>query len=340
MNKWYFTFAIALIAFGSINAQDNTITAADLRFLRAKEDSLKKLSLKVVNAATLKERLQADSVFTRIFVRALKTRHSFQYPFDSVNVSKLTAPDLSFKIFTWQLNVNDQRVRQHGAIQMQTSDGSLKLFPLIDKSDVIENPADTITSNLAWPGALYYKIIKTVKGEENIYTLLGFDENSLRSNKKIIEILKFVNGKPVFGDALFTVKNDDINKGKMQTSRYIMEYKKDSKLRLFFDETLKMIIVEHMVSESNEPKKKWTYIPDGDYDGFVWKNDQWLFVNKIYDNVTPEGAAPVPEPLRDKDGNIDFKKLKVNEGAEENINIPEEAPKQKVPAKKTKQKGN
>src|SRR5690606_40572592 len=55
--------------------------------------------------------------------------------FDSlITISKLSPKDSSFKIFTWQLVINDNLVRQHGAIQMKTNDGSLKLFPLIDKS--------------------------------------------------------------------------------------------------------------------------------------------------------------------------------------------------------------
>ena len=76
--------------------------------------------------------------------------------------------------------INDNVVRQHGAIQMRTADGSLKLFPLIDKSDIILNMSDTIGNNFGWIGAVYYKIIQTMAGGKNYYTLLGYDENNMR----------------------------------------------------------------------------------------------------------------------------------------------------------------
>jgi hypothetical protein len=114
-------------------------------------------------------------------------------------------------------------------------------------------------------------------------------------------------------------------------SRYIMEYKKSTGARLTYDENLGMIVFEHLESESNEPKKKWTLIPDGDYEGFKWNNGQWVHVEKVFNQVTPEGKEPVPSPVKDAQGNTDEDKLKNN--------FPvEEAPVEKMPPtnKKTK----
>ena len=71
--------------------------------------------------------------------------------------------------------------------------------------------------------------------------------------------------------------------------------------RLTYDKDLAMIVFEHLESESNEPNKKWTYIPDGDYEGFKWKNGKWVHVDKVFTMVTPDGQAPVPNPLNDAD---------------------------------------
>ena len=89
-----------------------------------------------------------------------------------------------------------------------------------------------------------------------------------------------------------------------------MEYKKEAGPRLTYDKDLDMIIVEHLVSESNEYKKKWTLIGDGDYEGFKWKAGKWIHVEKIFNLVTPDGKAPIPNPLRDPSGIIDENKLK------------------------------
>ena len=124
------------------------------------EDSLKHYARKIINGINSADRFKADSLFTRLFMRTLKTPNSFYYPFDSLqSISRLYAPDSSFRIITWQLIINDRIVRQHGVIQMRTDDGSLKRFPLIDKSDVTQTISDTVGNNLGWIGAIYYNII-------------------------------------------------------------------------------------------------------------------------------------------------------------------------------------
>ena len=183
-----------------IIAVAQSLQQGDEKLLREKEDSLKIHSAKLINGNSAAIRFESDSLFTKMFVRALKTPHSFYYPFDSLEtISKIVAPDNSFRIFTWQMVVNENLVRQHGAIQMNTKDGSLKLFPLVDKSDVTTKITDTIGDNKGWIGAVYYKMVKTENNNQTYYTLLGYDENNIRSNRKIIEVLNFNNGTPTFG---------------------------------------------------------------------------------------------------------------------------------------------
>jgi len=282
---------------------------ADVKILQQKEDSLRALAVQIIQGRNADDRFSADSSFTRMLVRALKTRHSFHYPFESFQtISVLYAPDSVFRIFTWQMVINENVIRQHGAIQMKTWDGSLKLYPLIDKSDVTGNVADTIGNHLGWIGAIYYKLIQKKSGNQNYYTLLGFDENNIRSSRKIIEVLHFANDEPVFGGRYFSYEEDSVFK--TSQSRYIMEYKKEAGPRLNYDTDLDMIIMEHLISESKEPHKKWTLVGDGDYEGFAWKNGKWVHIEKVFNVVTPDGQAPVPNPIRDPSGNLDENKLK------------------------------
>ena len=324
---------LLLLIFACNFAHAQATSGADMKTLQQKEDSLKTYSYKIIQGINSDDRFKADSIFTRMLVRALKTTNSFHYPFDSLEtVSRLYSPDSAFRIFTWQLVINDNVIRQHGAIQMKTYDGSLKLFPLIDKSDVTLNIADTIGNNYGWIGAIYYKIIQKRSANQNYYTLLGFDENNIRSNRKIIEVLNFLNGEPTFGGRFFSYEEDSLFK--TSQSRYVMEYKKAAGPRLTYDNDLDMIIVEHLISESGEPKKKWTLIGDGDYEGFKWKAGKWIHVEKVFNYVTPQGQEPVPNPIRNNEGNIDENKLK---GAE----VDENKAESKTPVKpKPKRKGN
>ncbi len=257
---------------------------------------------------TAAERFKADSQFTKSFVRALKMSNSFYYPFDSlITISNLIPPDSSFRIFTWQMVVNEYVTRQHGAIQMKTADGSLKLFPLIDKSAITINKEDTIGNNFGWMGAVYYKLIEKKAFDKNYYTLLGYDENNINSNKKVIEILTFKDGEPIFGGGNFSFQDNSVIK--KSRARYVMEFKKDASPRLTYDPEMDMIVYEHLISETGEPNKKYTYIPDGDYEGLKWVDGKWVHVEKVFTQKTAEGQEPVPQPVRDAQGNLDDTKL-------------------------------
>lgn len=266
--------------------------------LKSKEDSLKNIGFKIVNSLDAAERFRSDSLFTRTLVRALKVQRSFYYSFDSIStVSKIYSPDSLFRIFTWQVMLDENTQRRHGAIQMKTADGSLKLFPLIDKSFLIKNQLDTITNNEWWIGAIYYKVIKKSFNNKAYYTLLGYDENNMRSTKKWIEVLHFDdNGFPQFGGHFFSFKQDSI--ALPTQSRFSIEFKKDGNGRIMYDSDLDILIYDHLISETNEETQKYTYIPDGDYEGFKWVDGQWQHINKVFTQKLIDGQAPVEKPIK------------------------------------------
>jgi hypothetical protein len=306
MNKALYFFCVLFLLSGASYGQ--RISQKDNKLLQKKEDSLKKSAHEILYGRNAEDRFSADSQFTKTLVRALQIKNSFYYPFDSlVSIAKVVPPDSSFKIFTWQLAVNGDVIRKHGAIQMNTKDGQLKLFPLIDKTDLIKNQEDTVTSNHAWIGALYYKVIEEKAFGKTFYTLLGFDDNSMVSDRKIIDVLTFKDGQPVFGGPYFSFKNSGATS--KPKDRYIMEFRKNASPKLSYDEEMGIIIFEHLVSETGEPKKKYTYIPDGDYEGLEWKDGKWIYIEKIFNQKTPEGQEPVPHPILDAKGNIDESKL-------------------------------
>lgn len=247
-------------------------------------------------------------MFVRTLVRALQVKNSFYYPFDSVvGISKLYAPDSSFRIFSWSLSYDDFYSRQRAAIQFKTPDGSLKLVPLRDFSEFTANPTDSIRTKDTWIGAVYYNIIKTQYNGKNYYTLFGFDDNNVRSNKKWIDVLSFdTRNMPVFGGT-FSFEKDSVKRSPVK--RYFIEYKKEASALVNYDADLNMILVDHLISESEENDKPYTFVPDGDYEGFEWKNGRWVHVDKVFDQKLEDGQAPVPDPLRDDQGNADEQKL-------------------------------
>jgi len=302
-------FATLLFACLSNASHSQTISSADKKKLAAKEDSLKNYSFGLNTDSVTANRMIYDSLFTRTLVRALQVKNSFYYSFDSVlGISKLYAPDTSFRIFTWTLDYDDNYSRQKGAIQYRTADGSLKLYALRDNSEFTGDADDSIRNKNTWIGAVYYNIIKTQFKGKNYYTLFGFDNNNAMSSMKWIDVLTFdAKNEPVFGGPFFSYAKDSIPKPTRY--RFSIEFKKDTRVLVNYIDDLDMILVDHLISETDEPDHKWTYVPDGDNEGFKWENGKWVHIDKVFNMKLKDGEAPVGDPLLDNKGNMDEKKL-------------------------------
>lgn len=301
---------LGLLFIFSLSVSAQNLPKASLSQIKKMEDTMKVYGKKMIMEKTASQRFIADSIFIRMLVRSLKIPNSFNYPFDSLQtVSRIYAPDSSFRIFSWQFTRDDDYYRQRGAIQVRTSDGSLKLFPLLDISDFTKDPQDSVRTGQNWIGAIYYGIVMKTFNNKKYYTLLGFDDNNMRSTKKWIEVLTFDNsGRPVFGGPYFSVLKDSINPSRI-VDRYCMEYKKEGNARMNYDKDMDMIVYDHLVSESNTPSKASTLVPDGDYQGFKWSNGKWMQIDKIFDYKLQDGQAPVPAPLKDATGKSNELKL-------------------------------
>ena len=252
---------------------------ASVQLLMQLEQNMSNYANDIVNASEAAERAVADSFFTRALVQALKVPYSFSYPFDSLKtISRLYAPDSSFRIITWQIMKDFSYYRQKGAIQYHTKDGSLKLIPLYDNSSFTDFPVDSVRSNEQWIGAVYYNIVLKTYNNKNYYTLIGYDENDARSTKKWLEVLTFdANNKPVFGGRFFNYANDDL-KAPQPAYRFCLEFKKEANAKMNYDPDLDMITFAHLTSETGEPKNKYSLIPFGSFEGFRWQNGKWIHV--------------------------------------------------------------
>lgn len=299
--------AVSLITYSQV------LSISEKKILEVKEDTLKKLA-KDLNIDSLQEgRMRSDSNFIRSLIRTLQVKNSFYYPLDSVKgISKLYAPDSSFRIITWNLSYDEYYSRQRGAIQLRTKDGSLKLIPLRDVSEFTADPMDSVRNKLNWIGAVYYRIILTKYNNKNFYTLFGYDANSAMTNKKWIEVMTFnEKNEPLFGGKYFSFEQDSIKKPTQY--RFSIEYKKAASTTMNYDEELKMILYDHLISETGEPEKLFTYVPDGDYEGFKWERGKWVHVDKVFTYKLQDGQAPVGDPLYEQQNQNDKNKRKEKE---------------------------
>ena len=79
--------------------------------------------------------------------------------------------------------------------------------------------------------------------------------------------------------------------------------KKNAQVLVNYVRDLDLILVDHLISENNDPDNKWTYIPDGDQEGFQWKNGKWLHIEKVFTYKLNDGEAPRESPILDQRNN-------------------------------------
>lgn len=295
-----------------MQAQNKNISPTDRKVLQVKEDSLRVIGDSMINAIGPGTRFLQDSQFVKTLVRALKTKNSFYYPFDKLEtISRLYAPDSSFRIFTWQMKKDEYFYLQRGAIQMRTADGSLKLYPLFDASMFTKKPNDSLRTRTNWIGAIYYNVIQKEYNGRPYYTFLGFDDFTVGSNRKWLEVMHFdpQSGEPRFGGPVISFKEDTGKLKNVVLNRFHIEYKKEARTTFNYNKELDMIIYDHLISESEQPERKESYIPDGDFEGFKWQQGQWVHVDKVFDFKLKEGDVPMEQQLRDKSGQINEERL-------------------------------
>ena len=247
--------------------------------LQVWQDSLKLISLQIYNENSEPERYNASFNFIKTLVSALKTPNSYHFGFDSLKaISIQTAPDKKFRIFSWYVMNNDGSYRYYGTIQMNNPEGKLELYPLIDHTADIKNAADTVTNNNKWFGAQYYSIIPvTANVKTPYYVLLGLKGSTIKSNKKVIEILHFNEGKPLFGMAVFSGDQDNPKKKRM-----IFEYTRQASMVLNYDPKTETIVFDHLAPPDPNLKGKYdTYGPDFSYDGYKLQNGLLRFVSDL-----------------------------------------------------------
>lgn len=279
MKRFLLIFCSIICSAPCILRAQHSDDSGNRRTLNAWQDSLKSISYQIYNNNSEPERYNASYTFIKTLVSALKTPNSFNYNFDSLKAISIQSPtDKKFRIFTWHVMNNDGSYRYYGTIQMNNPEGKLEMFPLIDFTAGIKNAADTITSNERWFGAQYYRIIPVTGNVKTpYYILLGWKGNTIKSNKKVIEILHFKNGKAVFGMPVF-----DGEKNNADQARVIFEYTRQASMVLNYDPKEATIIFDHLAPPDPKLAGRFDlYGPDFSYDGYKLQNGRLRFVSDL-----------------------------------------------------------
>jgi hypothetical protein len=300
MRHLFIIFGLLIFTSGNAEAQHSDSNKNRQTMLNL-QDSLQILSYKMINDSIEPERYNANYKFIKTLVNTLKTPYSFNFSFDSLKtISIQSSPDKRFRIFSWHVMNNDGSYRYYGTIQMNNPDGKLQMFPLVDYTPAIKNSSDTVTTPDKWYGAQYYRIISVLNNVQTpYYVLLGWKGNTVRSTKKVMEILYFKDGKAYFGMPVF-----DGDKEQPTKKRAIFEYDRRASMVLNYEPSISTVVFDHLAPPDPKLKGRFElYGPDFSYDGYRLVNGRWKFVQDLELKNTPT----------DQDDNFnDPKKMKGN----------------------------
>ncbi len=293
MKKVLLFLALALGGLVQLHAQGKTagFSEENQAFLKEMEDTLALLAYAVINDSLPEHRFGACREMIPRLVRALKVENSFQYPFERLKSVSIQYPqDSSFRIFTWQLYVDKDDYRYYGAIQMNSPE--LQIFPLIDRSFKIEDAEHAVLSPEEWYGSVYYNTLGVDSPQGKYYLLFGFDGYSFFRKRKLIDVLYFQDGKPVFGAPVF------VHEGNVRKLRIVREYSAEVSTRCNYDDLLDLVIFDHLIEMSGPYGEGPVNYPDGSYEAYRLEGGMWRHVDKVFDQVSDE--APRPAPILDK----------------------------------------
>lgn len=286
--------AVALVALlsSAFSTRAQVVSPQDMEKLKKMEDSLVFSADSMFNAAIPDARPAYSERFARQLIRTLKIPSSYWYPFDTLRkmVNILPADDNTFRIFNWEIEPTANTKRYYGAIQMAQPD--LKLVGLNDYSTQLDaGLEDSVLPASRWFGALYYRVISHDVRGQKVYTLFGLNSGNSISNRKVLDALTFTPAGVQFGAPIFGVASENFSR--QPVKRFVLEYRKDVTATMNWDPEQNMIVFDRLVSVSNDPTRKYTYVPSGQYDGFYWGNGLWNMRKDIMQiTILKDGEAP------------------------------------------------
>ena len=302
MNKFRFPLLLALCVSCAHFLAAQGLSDGDREAMVAGEERMALLAERVYTDSSQAQRFQATRDLIRELVETLDRPHSFDYAFEVPGLSIQYAPDTTFRIFTWELNVDSEQYRHYGAVQRNTD--TLSLIPLLDRGDTwLENPENMLVGADNWLGYAVYDIVPgaTYEGQP-YYFILGYDSYSTYRRRKILDVLRFdARGEALFGLPVFATYTDS---GLLLTdrARIILEYAAEATVALREDDDLGGILYENLIMMPGNNGEGPVQVPDGSYH-LLRMNDRgnWVEEEQIFTHKYEEAPREVPKPSEGRD---------------------------------------
>ena len=218
---------------------------------------------------------------------------------DDLPISRVDAPDGTFRLITWNVPREDGSHIYHGFL-LAKQGRTRVLHELKDMTASITTPELAELGPDRWYGALYYQVIPVKKGGKTWYTLLGWKGYSKVETRKVIDVLSFRGGKPRFGAPAFTPNTTDAPKSRVKQQRVIHGFFFQAKMLLQYDQEHQRIVLDHLSPLRADMAGQNVFTgPDLSYDAYVWENGQWQYQRDIDARDMRNNGRPFNAPPRE-----------------------------------------
>lgn len=304
MNQIKVLFCSTFISLCAIQVTAKSADTSGFYFFTQKEKELQIIAPLIISGESDSLRNSAAAQLYNALDSLLRIPSSYFYPFDSLKnstVSILMSPDKSFRLFTFNKILNNGTFHHFGFIQLKYGK-NIDVFGMMDT--VIQKTAVVEEQELGcdnWYGALYYSIVPYKYKRQKFYMLIGFDGSDIHSNKKVLDILWFNRGEPVFGQDVFYDGLYD----KKPTSRVIFEFHNEGRMILRYEEKQKIVVLDKLAPAFPAAVNDYYYyIPSGDYDYYQLSRDGFWVKDAMSNFNLGQGKRPkkvktLPDPSTD-----------------------------------------
>lgn len=280
-----------------------TCLCCSIGFAQTKDFSVAESNLvtvysKISRYATEEENVKNNEIFKKMLDSVLKIPESFHYPFNDLNIGKVTAPDGTFRIFTWFVVHTNGKYETLGYIQRyRKTTNKVEVYFLKDGAETMKSPMTVTSAPNNWYGAIYYEIRQEKYNDITTYFLLGWRPNTIYTQKKVIETFRFdKKDKPAFGHQVVELKGSGYKK------RVVFEYSATQTMMLRYEKKKKMIVLDHIAPSDSRYEGIYEYYgPDFSIDGYKFKQGKLRYISDI-DLHSPRQKFSdyIPEKLKKK----------------------------------------
>lgn len=262
----------------------------DSVFYSEKSLQIHRLFLEIKKASDFKTRALFNDSVIAVFDSILSCKESFFYGFDSLNtiITCMQSDDKLWRLINWNIPHDDGTHSYFGYTQYYIKNkDTLITTKLTNTKNTVVNPEQQTLSFDNWYGTLYYEIIPTQIGKkERIYVLLGWDGYKLLATRKIIDVVSFNEGVPVFGKAVFSMQHG-------LQKRIIFTYNHRVNMKLRWDNITGLIIYDNLEPIAGiSPNVEGFLAPSLIFDGLKWNGDIWEYQNDV-EVIVPDGKKKI-----------------------------------------------